>query len=335
MNTIRFAVVGLGHIGKRHAAIIQQMEQAELVAVCDVREELSGEYPDLPFFGQLAELLEKSPDVDVLSIATPNGLHASQAIQGLKAGKHVIIEKPMALSKKDCEEVIHTALDASKKVFCVMQNRYSPPAVWMKSVIEEGHLGKIHLVQINCYWNRDERYYRKRDWHGTADLDGGTLFTQFSHFIDMMNWLFGDITNIQAQFYDMNHQELTDFEDTGLIQFEFVQGGAGSIQYSTATWDKNFESSMTILGEKGTIKLGGQYMEKVVYCHVDGLAFPELPPASPAYDYGPYKGSAANHHYVFDNVIKTLNGEGTIATNAMEGMKVVDIIERIYGLKKK
>jgi predicted dehydrogenase len=127
----------------------------------------------------------------------------------------------MALSKADCEKVIHTALDYNKTVFCVMQNRYSPPSVWLKEITENKVLGDIYMVQLNCYWNRDERYYKPGGWKGTQALDGGTLFTQFSHWIDIMYWLFGDIKNIQAKFADFNHQHSTAFEDSGFVSFDF------------------------------------------------------------------------------------------------------------------
>jgi predicted dehydrogenase len=253
----------------------------------------------------------------------------------LSAGKHVVVEKPMALSKADCETIIFKALQMNKNIFCVMQNRYSPPSAWLKQVVEENLLGKIFMVQLNCYWNRDDRYYKKEGWKGTSDLDGGTLFTQFSHFIDIMYWLFGDIQDIQAKFQDFTHQNSTTFEDSGFVNFNFLNGGMGSINYSTSVWDKNLESSLTIVGEKGSIKVGGQYMDKVEYCHIEGYQMPELAPTNPANDYGAYKGSANNHHYIIENVVSTLKGESTITTNALEGLKVVDIIERIYQLRPK
>ena len=132
------------------------------------------------------------------------------------------------------------------------------------------------MVQLNCYWNRDDRYYKPDSWHGKKELDGGTLYTQFSHFIDILYWLFGDIENIQAKVNYLNHNHLTDFEDSGLVSFDFVNGGMGSINYSTSIWNKNLESSMTIIAEKGTVKIGGQYMDKVEVCHVKDYVMPVL-----------------------------------------------------------
>lgn len=333
----KFAIVGLGSIGKRHADIIASNSKCRLVAGVDVNEstveEAKNKY-QVPCFSSLEEMLNSSLEIDAVNICTPNGLHAQQAIKALEARKHVICEKPMALTKADCEAIIFKALQVHRNIFCVMQNRYSPPSVWIKEVIDKKFLGDIFIVQLNCYWNRDDRYYKKENWKGTMELDGGVLFTQFSHFIDMMYWLFGDIKNIHAKFHDFTHQYSTDFEDSGIVNFSFVNGGMGCINFSTAIWDKNFESSITIIGRNGSIKISGQYMDKVEYCHVKNYQMPELSATNPPNEYGGYKGSAANHHFVIENVINTLNGDDTITTNALEGMKVVEIIERIYEHKK-
>ena len=333
---IRFAVVGCGHIGKRHAEMVVRDPGAELVALCDIRpkDELGIEAYPVAFFSDVTSLLQSGLDIDVINICVPNGLHAELAIQAIESGHHVVIEKPMALQVQDAERVLQTSLKYQKEVFCVMQNRYSPPSVWIKQMIDSGRLGKIYLVQLNCFWNRDERYYKPGGWHGDACLDGGTLFTQFSHFIDIMYWLFGDIQHIQARFADFNHQQLTDFEDSGLVTFEFVNGGMGCLNYSTAVWNKNMESSMLIVAENGSVKIGGQYMNEVEYCHIKDYEMPELAPTNPGNDYGPYKGSAQNHNFVIRNVVEVLQHTGSQnTTTALEGLKIVDIIRRIYALK--
>ncbi len=332
---VHFAVIGQGHIGKRHAEMVRRNADCRLVAVCDVRqpEVLGLSEIEEPFYSDPREMLEKHPEIEVVSICSPNGLHATHCLLALEYNKHVVCEKPMALTKRDCENIIYKSLQVHKHIFSVMQNRYSPPSQWIKNAVETGLLGDIYMVQLNCYWNRDERYYKKDNWKGTQALDGGTLFTQFSHFIDIMYWLFGDITNIQAKFNDFRHQELTEFEDSGFVSFNFVNGGMGSINYSTAVWDTNLESSLTVIGSKGSVKIGGQYMNEVEYCHIQDYQLPDLPPTNPANDYGAYKGSANNHHYIIQNVVDTLKGGTTMTTNALEGLKVVDIIERIYALK--
>lgn len=335
-SKIKFAVLGCGHIGQRHAEMICRNSESELVALIDINtnleEVLTQKYGN-KFFSSLDEFLQSNISADVICIATPNGLHAQQAIKAMTSGFHVVIEKPMALSKTDCEKIEEVAQRTNKHVFCVMQNRYSPPSEWLHSLVKEQRLGNIYMVQINCYWNRDARYYRQGSWHGSANMDGGTLFTQFSHFIDLMYWLFGDIENLACRFANHNHEGLTEFEDSGFVQFDFVSSGMGCINYSTSVWDKNLESSMTVIGEHGSVKIGGQYMDKVVYCHIKDYDMPELKQTNDANDYGPYKGSAANHHYVIENVVDVLKGRSEIATTVQEGLKVVDIIERIYSNK--
>lgn len=334
---IRFAVAGSGHIGKRHAEMICRNPEAQLVAMSDIQsaDKLKlDDYSDVPFFATVEEMLKSVPDIDVVCVCTPNGLHANHSLLALEHRMHVVCEKPMAITKADCEKIIYKALQASRHVFGVMQNRYSPPSIWLKEVVENRLLGEVYMVQLNCFWNRDERYYTGKNWKGSSDLDGGTLFTQFSHFIDIMYWVFGDITDINGVFADFNHQQLTAFEDSGIVNFKFINGGMGSINYSTSVWDRNLESSITVIGSKGSVKVGGQYMNEVEYCHIDQYELPSLPPANPANDYGHYKGSAANHHYIIENVIDTLKGRNTMTTNALEGLKVVEIIERIYSLRK-
>lgn len=332
---IKFAVVGQGHIGKRHAEMIRRNPSSELISVCDIidRKELGLENITEKFYTNIDELLKEASDVDVVNICTPNGYHAEYAIKALEAKKHVVLEKPIALTKKDAEAILFKSLEVSKHVFCVMQNRYSPPSVWLKELADNNTLGDIFMVKLDCYWNRDERYYKKGNWHGDGKLDGGTLFTQFSHFIDIMYWLFGDVQNIKGNFADFNHKDLTDFEDSGVVTFDFVNGGMGCLNYSTSVWDTNLESSITIIGSKGTVKVAGQYMNEVEYCHIKDYVMPELAPSNPPNDYGAYKGSAQNHHYVIENVVDKLRDKGTITTNVLEGLKVVDIIERIYAVR--
>ena len=336
MKQSTFALVGCGRIGQRHIEMIRNLEGSELVATCDLKtaSEL-GLAGDHPHYQSLEELLA-AHQVDVLAIASPNGLHAEQAIAGLNAGAHVIIEKPMALTKSDAERVLHLALQKGLYVFGVMQNRYSPPSEWLKSVVQSGSLGEIFQVHIDCFWNRDDRYYRSGGWHGSKDLDGGTLFTQFSHFIDILYWVFGEVKPLSALLRNYNHSKSIGFEDSGLVHFALPQHGAalGSLNYSTSVWDANLESSMTVIGSKGSIKVAGQYMNEVVHCHIEGYQMPELAASNPPNDYGPYKGSAANHMFVYQNVRDVLEGTSPITTNALEGLKVVEIIESIYALAR-
>ncbi|MBS1730826.1 MAG: Gfo/Idh/MocA family oxidoreductase [Bacteroidetes bacterium] len=332
MNKIKFAVLGCGHIGKRHAEMINRNNDSALMAIIDIKdkESLNLDYDQVPFFSSLRDFLSSGIETDVITIATPNGLHAEQALVSLEAKKHVVIEKPLALTKKDAEKILSKAFQVHKHVFAVMQNRYSPPIAWAKKILDENILGRIFMVQVNCFWNRDERYYTGNTWHGTQLLDGGSLFTQFSHFVDILYWLVGDIEKIRSSFKSFNHEGLTEFEDSGIIQFELAGGAMGCMTFTTSTWDKNMESSITVIGENGSFKIGGQYMDKLEYVHIKNYTMPVLPPTNAANHYGPYSGSAANHGYIIENVIDVLHGKNTITTNALEGLKVVEIIERMY-----
>jgi UDP-N-acetyl-2-amino-2-deoxyglucuronate dehydrogenase len=333
-NKIRFAVIGCGHIGKRHAKMIINNPGCQLIALVDKKEKSQLDlidFDDIPLFSDIELMLKKHQnDIDVVCIATPNGLHAEHALIALSFKKHVVIEKPIALNKVDAEKILYEALRQNCQVFAVMQNRYSPPSVWLKDIIERDLMGKIFMVQVNCFWNRDARYYANSEWHGTRSLDGGTLFTQFSHFIDILYWIFGDLSDIKSKFATFNHKHLTDFEDSGVIQFCLNNGAIGTFSFTTSVWDKNMESSLSVIAENGSVKIGGQYMNEIEYCHISNYDMPVLAPTNPPNDYGAYKGSAANHHFIFQNVVDVLNGHAPITTNALEGLKVVDIIQRFY-----
>ncbi|CAH0999661.1 Inositol 2-dehydrogenase/D-chiro-inositol 3-dehydrogenase [Neolewinella maritima] len=336
---IRFAVIGVGHIGRRHASLIAAHPEAQLVALCDPLGKTEIQWPEgvdesIACYKRLDELLSRQA-FDVAVVCTPNGLHASQGLQCLRAGRNVVIEKPMALRTQDCDALIALARQRQLHVFGVMQNRYSPAAAWLKELVAGQHVGQILQVHLDCFWNRDDRYYRLADgsphaWHGDATLDGGVLYTQFAHFIDLLCWTFGDIQVLHAQFANQTHTAIHDFADTGMVHFSLPNGGLGSLTFSTAIWDRNFESTLTAIGTRGTVKLGGQYMNELQYCHVEGLLAPALPPSAPPNNYGPYQGSAANHHFVIDNVVDVLRGRAPVATTAEEGRAVVKVIEDIY-----
>ncbi len=327
-NIIHFGVVGHGHIGKRHAHLIQQNPNCKLIGICDNNpSQLIDIHNDINTFDSLEKLINSNPEIDVISIATPNGLHAQHAVFALENNKHVIIEKPMALSSVECDSIINAAEKYQKKIFCVMQNRFSPTAQWLKQTIENNHLGEIYQVVVQCYWNRDHRYYTPNHWHGSKKLDGGVLFTQFSHFIDMIYWLLGDLTVTHSRQHNFNHQSITEFPDSGDFHFTFNKNGIGTFIYSTSLFQENFESSITIIGENGTVKVGGQYMNEISYCNILNHPKPILPESPAPNNYGAYQGSAANHSFVFQEVVNTLINHQPIFTTAYDGKKVVEIIE--------
>lgn len=331
---IRFGLIGYGKIGERHVHHIIAHPEATLVGVYDIKADrlnyFRNQYKDSKTYDSLQAIL-KDEDIDIISICTPNSTHSDIAIAAMTAGKHVLVEKPMAIRKKDCEGMIHIALKTGKSLFVVKQNRFNPPVQAVKKLIDENKLGKIYSVAVNCFWNRSEWYYKQSDWKGKKVFDGGTLYTQFSHFIDIIYYLLGDISILHAQLANVSHRNLIEFEDTGIVSFRLKDSGApGVLHYTTSAYQKNMEGSITILAEHATIKIGGQYLNTIDYQSTNGFDIVDLPKGGPANKYGDYEGSMSNHDLVIDNVIRSLQGHEEIMTNAYDGLKTVEIIENIY-----
>lgn len=333
IQKIKFAIVGCGRIAQRHAEHISKF--AELTAVCDIDKkksnDLASKYNAKAFY-DINELL-KLQNFDVLSICSPNGLHSEHSIKGLNAGYHVLCEKPLAISVQDCGEMIKAAEKSNRRLFAIKQNRFNPPVSAVKDAIENGHLGKIYSVQLSCFWNRNEDYY-SNSWKGTKNLDGGTLYTQFSHFIDLLYWLIGDIKNAKGYIGNYAHKNIIEFEDTGVIALEFYNGAIGTVNYSVNSYEKNMEGSLTIFAEKGTIKIGGQYLNELEYQNIKDFKIENLPEGNKPNNYGNYVGSMSNHDKIYQNVIDVLQNGASITTNSFEGLKTVEIIDKIYSSVK-
>ena len=329
---VKIAILGYGHIGRKHAEMVFQNQDYQLVALIDpkFKSENLDQNISVDHFTSLQDFLQSDISADLIAICTPNGLHYEQTKLIVEKGIHAIIEKPITLNSEEAQELEQLAARNKVHLFPVMQNRFSPPALWLKSLMESKVLGKIFMVQISCFWNRNDQYYTKESWRGTKALDGGTLYTQFSHYLDIMYWLFGDITNIKSKFADFNHAELTEFEDSGIVTFNFNSGGMGSFTFSTAVWNENLESSLTIIAENGSVKVGGQYMNHVEKCVIKDYNAPELPETNLANDYGSFKGSAQNHQHLYENVIDFLKEGKEIHTTTDDSVQVLKIIERIY-----
>jgi UDP-N-acetyl-2-amino-2-deoxyglucuronate dehydrogenase len=329
-SKLSFAVIGCGNIGKRHALHIHNF--ARLVAVCDIdlvkAEALGGQY-SANVYTSLDALLFKEQHIDVIAICTPNGLHAVQTIQCLQAGRHVICEKPMAISSIDCRKMIAASEQCNKRLFIVKQNRFNKAVVEVKKVLLQHTLGNILSFQINCFWNRNKEYYHN-SWHGTKDLDGGTLFTQFSHFIDILYWLLGDVKEVQSYLQNRAHKSSIAFEDTGAVIIKMHNGAIGTLNYTVNAFKENMEGSFTLFGEKGTVKIGGQYLNMIQYQNIQDYTLPAVNEQYKANEYGAYQGSMSNHDKVYQNVLDVLQNGATISTNAYEGLKTVEIIEKIY-----
>lgn len=328
-NKIKFALVGCGRIANRHAEHI--IEQGELIAVCDnVKEKADefGEKYNANVFYSLDDMLANT-NADVVTICTPNGLHAEQSIKSLQAGFNVLCEKPLAIDVQDCGEMLKAAEKSNKRLYAIKQNRFNPPVAAVKDAIESGKLGKIYSIQLSCFWNRNEEYY-KNSWKGTKELDGGTLYTQFSHFIDLLYWLVGDIKEAKSYFSNFAHQGVIEFEDTGVVIVKFYNGAIGTINYTVNSFEKNMEGSLTIFGEKGTVKIGGQYLNELEYQNIKDFKIENLPEGNKPNNYGSYFGSMSNHDKIYKNLIEVLTTGASIATSGFEGLKTVEIIDRIY-----
>jgi UDP-N-acetyl-2-amino-2-deoxyglucuronate dehydrogenase len=326
----QFGIVGCGRIAQRHAEHINN--QGKLTAVCDIEESSAkslGEKYGAACYNSIDELLKHPERPDLISICSPNGLHAEHTIKALKAGFHVLCEKPMALSVQDCGEMINAAEHANRRLFIVKQNRFNPPVAAVKKILDEGRLGKIYSIQLSCFWNRNNEYYLN-SWKGTKMLDGGTLFTQFSHFIDLLFWMIGDVKEVNCYMDNYHHKDIIEFEDTGVVVLKFYNGAIGTINYTVNSYGKNMEGALTIFGEKGAVKIGGQYLNELEYQNIENYKIENLPAGNPPNLYGQYQGSMSNHDKVYENVIEVLSGNGVIATNGFEGLKTVEIIDKIY-----
>lgn len=339
MNSpLNFALVGCGNIATEHAT--QIMRVGKLVAVADInlnKAQQLGEQFGVPFFETAVAMYTAVKKIDLVVIATPNGLHASQAIEAMQAGYHVLVEKPLALSTADVDQLQVVSEKTGKQLFLVMQNRFNPPVKIIHELMQQHALGEIQKVQVNCFWHRSASYYTN-SWHGTMALDGGTLFTQFSHFIDLLCWLFGAVNTVEAQFQNTAHQGLIEFEDEGKVEILFQSGVRATMHYSVNEPIANREGSLTLYTTKGTIKAGGAYLNELDFEVTDQGLFVQLQDVqsvinntpSTANDYGSYTGSMRNHHLVYDSLVAALLHQNPYYTNINEAKNTIALIQQIY-----
>jgi len=326
----RFAIIGCGKIALRHAE--QASQQGHLIAVCDIVKEkadlLAKQFSAKPYY-DIKELLANENEVEIVSICTPNGLHALHSIMSLESGKHVLCEKPMAISSVDGKKMIEAAGKYSKKLFIVKQNRFNPPVAFVKQLLQKNKLGKILSFQLNCFWNRPNEYFID-NWRGTMQFDGGTLFTQFSHFIDLLYWFLGDVSEINGLRNNAMHKVRIEFEDTGVAFLKMANGAIGTLNYTINAFKKNMEGSFTLFGKKGTVKIGGQYLNELEYFSVENELMPDLPKSNTANQYGLYEGSMSNHDKVYETLIRAISDPAISFITNEEAVKTIEIIERIY-----
>jgi UDP-N-acetyl-2-amino-2-deoxyglucuronate dehydrogenase len=329
-GSIRFSIVGFGNIGQRHAGQILQNPDTTLVAVCDIDSGVQQNVPEgVDFYTDLSEMLAAS-EADVLCVCTPNYLHELHTLTGLEAGLHTVVEKPMAISVSECDRMITAAERTGKTIFAVKQNRYNPPVREVKKLMANSELGEIYMIQVNCFWNRGDAYYAGSDWRGKKDKDGGCLFTQFSHFVDILYYLNGPITDARGSIHNYAHQHNTEVEDTGSFVMKAANGAIVNFSFTTCAYERNMEGSITIFAEKGTVKIGGQYLNTIEYQKLATATLPHINITAKANDYGLYQGSMSNHDKLIQNVVDVLNHSKPIMTSAEEGREVVKIIEQMY-----
>lgn len=324
----KFALIGCGKIAGKHAENIARV--GNLVAVCDVVEQKRDAFAatyNAKAYESIDELLEGEKEVEVVAICTPNGLHAEHTIKSLQARKHVLCEKPLCLTNAAAWQIIETEKFCRRKLFVVKSTRYNPLLQGLKKALLDGKLGAVYSFHLSCLWNRPENYYV--DWRGKMFPDGGTLYTQFSHYIDAMLWLLGDVAEVKGFKRNAAHTTSIEFEDTGTAALLMQNGSLGTLHWSVNSFRKNHEIALTVVTEKGTVRLGGEYLNEVQYSETaEALPFAAIQKS--ANDYSQYRGSMSHHKEVYDHLIRVLDEADQSFTGAYDGLKTVETIEKIY-----
>lgn len=326
---IRFAVVGCGRIAESHfAALVKNSERAELVSVCDTDPKALAAAvakTGAKGFDSLDGLLAES-NADVLVLCTPSGLHAAQGIRVAQAGRHVVTEKPMATRWDDAKRLVQACDDAGVRLFVVKQNRLNPTIQRVKRAIEQGRFGRIYMVTVNVFWQRPQGYYDSAKWRGTWEFDGGAFMNQASHYVDLLDWLIGPVESVQA--FTSTLARRIETEDTGVASIKWRSGTLGSINVTMLTYPKNFEGSVTILGESGTVRIGGVAINEIQHWE---FAEPLVEDATAQETtYGVSSVYGVGHPIYYDNVISTLRGEAAAATDGREGLRSLELLVGIY-----
>jgi UDP-N-acetyl-2-amino-2-deoxyglucuronate dehydrogenase len=332
MPLVKFAVVGCGNVGSRHLAVIQAQEGATIAGFCDIDpgklERQGALYEGAKAYSSIDDLLRHS-DADVVNVCTPHYLHREHTLQAIRAGRHVLVEKPMALRACDCDEMIDAAGKAGTLLMVVKQNRYNVPVALTREAVDRGRLGRILMAQCNVIWNRWDGYYAQSTWLGRKEFEGGALYTQVSHFIDLLIWLVGEVVDAGGRIETKNHS--VEIEDCGTAWLRFAEGAMGSLLWTTCAYHKNLEGSITLVGERGVVKIGGEYLNRIEHWDVEGFPLPagiewvDRPNA-----YGNYQGTSSNHDKVIRDVVRRVKHEDFRIVSGEEARKTVRAIELIY-----
>ncbi len=326
---IRFALVGCGRIAGKHLEALQQHhERAQLVGVCDIdRAALSAAQQQTGVAGyeSLHELLARS-DAEVIVLSTPSGIHSQQAIQCAEAGRHVVTEKPMATRWHDGKAMVAACDKAGVKLFVVKQNRHNPTIQLLKRALARRRFGRVYMVTVNVFWSRPQAYYDSAAWRGTWEFDGGAFMNQASHYVDLLDWLIGPVESVSA--FTGTLARHIEVEDTGTAIIRWRTGTLGSVNVTMLAHEKNFEGSLTVLGEHGTVRLGGVAVNRVDHWE---FAEPEADDAlvrSASYETTSVYG--LGHPLYYDNVIRALRGESVPQTDGREGLRSLELLTGIY-----
>ncbi len=328
MKDIKFAVVGCGKIGTRHAEKLQTVPGAKLVGACDILPERAnaiGEKFNVKTYTSIENLLQDT-EADYINIVTPSGLHAEHAIQALEARKNVLVEKPMALNEADARRMVEIAKKNNQSLFSVKQNRYNPPIKFAWDLAQSGKLGKPLMAVVNVYWNRTDEYYRSEPWRGTRAFEKSTIYSQSSHFGDLLLMFMGEPKRVFSLMENKTHD--IEIDDTAVIAVDFKNGAFGSFNYTMSVAKKNVEGSVALFYEKGSLKIGGEYLNTIEFFNVedmDSYTLEETP--IEANDYGSYRGSASNHQYVFEAIVRKENGlDDDLTRRLVTGEETIPLI---------
>ncbi len=325
---LRVALVGCGRISQNHFDAIAKLDGLAISAVCDVvpeRAKTAGEKLGVPWFTSYEKMLHDAPS-EIVTIATPSGLHPAHGILAARAGKHVVCEKPMAITLASADELVQACDAAGVKLFVVKQNRLNPPVQLLKRAMDKGRFGKVYLANTTVRWTRPQEYYDQAPWRGTWEFDGGAFMNQASHYVDLMQWLVGPVESVIAKTATLARK--IEAEDTGIAVLRFRSGALGTIEVTMLTYPKNLEGSITILGEKGTAKIGGTAVNKIEkweFAEPDpDDALVESSNTNPTSVYG------FGHEGYYRNVLSVLRGEAVADTDGRGGRKSLELILGIY-----
>ena len=327
-KNFRISLVGCGRISRSHVEAISRIDGLELVAVSDPNQERAREIAEplgIPCFASYEQMLDDVAS-DIVSICTPSGLHPAQGVLAANSGRHVVTEKPMAISLKGADELVQACDRAKVHLFVVKQNRLNEPVKVLKRAVDEGRFGRLYMASCTVFWARPQEYYEQADWRGTWEFDGGAFMNQASHYVDLIQWLMGPVESVMAKTATLARKIET--EDTGVAILRFRSGALGVIEVTMLTYPKNMEGSITLLGEKGTAKIGGTAVNKVEHwefadAREDDARIREMDSNPPnVYGYG--------HEGYYRNVLAVLRGDAQPETDGRAGRKSLELILGIY-----